>query len=201
MTTTWRDRLRDLMLRRGMNMKELSVAAGLGLTAIKDMLERGSVPSVERLDKVAVALGVTLSELYEGDESGAQTVSVLGIASAGEGWTAPPDDSQSGFEPITMKVEEGEPVAIVVRGDSMMPRYMDGDLLIGARRVGRAADNLIGLSCIVETEDGRRFIKFIHRGVVRGTYDLRSVNPAVDDIRGVRLAWAAPVQWIKCGRR
>ena len=201
MAQDWRDRLRALMVERGLNMKQLSATAGLGLTAVKDMLDRGQIPSVERFARVAEVLGVSLAELYEGGATPAPKVAVLGIASAGEGWIPPPDEADAGFEPVELSVTEGEAVAILVRGDSMQPRYQDGDVLIGARRAGRAVDNLIGLDCIVETADGERYVKFLARGTSRGAYNLRSRNPNIKDVENVKLAWAAPVVWVRIGRR
>lgn len=50
-------------------MKSLSLAAGLGETGVRDMLKRTQSPSVDALAKVAKALGMTLSQLYEGDRA------------------------------------------------------------------------------------------------------------------------------------
>lgn len=83
----------------------------------------------------------------------------------------------------------------------MAPVYREGDLLIGAKRTGKSADNLLGLDCIVVTEDGERYVKFLARGTARGAFNLRSYNPAHKDIENVRLSWAAPILWVKRSQR
>lgn len=46
-----------------MTMKAVSLEAGLGETFVRDMLERGRVPSVDKLLKLAHVVGATVSEL------------------------------------------------------------------------------------------------------------------------------------------
>lgn len=95
-----------------------------------------------------------------------------------------------------MKIDGGEPVAIEVRGDSMTPVYRNGDLLVAAKKVDRL-EGAVGCDCIVMTEDNERLIKFLVKGTTRGRYDLRSYNPANEDLKNVRISWAAPITWIK----
>jgi hypothetical protein len=49
-------------------MKSLSLAAGLGETGVRDMLKRTQSPSIDAVAKVARALDMTLSALYEGQQ-------------------------------------------------------------------------------------------------------------------------------------
>lgn len=191
---TWRDRIRAAMVSRRLNMKELSIAAGLGDTAVRDLLEGRSVhPKIETIAAIAEKLGMTVSELWEGEAASYQRIPVIGCASAGEAWE-PFSDELGEFE---LRVEGGEPVALEVRGDSMSPVYRDGDMIIGTKRAGPSADNLIGLDCIVVTENNERYIKYLMRGQTRGRFNLRSYNPAHKDIENVRLQWAAPILWIR----
>ena len=87
-------------------------------------------------------------------------------------------------------------ITIEIRGDSMSPVYRSGDKLI-CRRHLRAFDNLIGLDCAVLTEDGQGYVKILRRGTRPNRYNLKSYNVAQEDIENVKLAWAAPVVWIK----
>lgn len=81
-------------------------------------------------------------------------------------------------------------IAFEVAGDSMWPRYDPGDVVL-CWRFGGDAERLVGCEAAVKTADGRRFLKRILRGAVRGTYDLESHN--APPIRGVRLEWAAEI--------
>lgn len=183
-------------------MKALSLAAGLSETAVRSMLKLGHKPSIDKIEAIAGVLGMSLAELLEGDAGTYQRVRVLGYASSGEGWLPFDDEHTTApVEHIELRIEGGDPIAVQVRGDSMAPVYRDGDWLIGARRAGRAVDNLIGLDCILMTAKGERFIKFLTRGMVRGAYNLRSYNPTYKDLENVKISWAAPILLIKRSER
>lgn len=83
-------------------------------------------------------------------------------------------------------------VAVCVRGDSMFPRYMDGDVLIyDAHCTLKQAD---GQECIVSLLDGRKFVKTV-RAEGRGVATLESWN--APPIRSVEIEWVAKILWIK----
>ncbi len=44
--------------------------------------------------------------------------------------------------------------------------------------------------------DGRKEIKILMRGEVPGLYTLRSHDPKNDDVRNIKLRWAAPIQLV-----
>lgn len=194
MDDLWRDRLVARMEALGFTKASLSVAAGRGITFVRDLLA-GTTPSIENLQSVCEVLGVTVSYIMTGEVPVFQSINVIGKSSFGEGWDAlhnseKPDD-------VPMRTDGGEAIAIEVQGDSMRPFYRDRDVLIGAKSIGKHVDNLLGLDCIVMTEDGRRFIKALHRGSVRGTYTLRSLAHGKPDVDNVKLLWAAPITWIR----
>ena len=195
MDDLWRERLVRRMKELGFSAKTLSLAAGHGETFIRDLLA-GSDPSVEKLSRVVEVLGVTIGYILDGEAPTFQKVHVIGQVETAESW-APfePDPDQGGD--VEIRVDGGEAIAVEVQGDAMSPAYRDKDILIGAKSIGRYVDNLIGLDCIVMTEDGRRYVKILQKGVARGTFNLRSLKPGKDDIVGVKVVWAAPIAWIK----
>lgn len=84
-------------------------------------------------------------------------------------------------------------IGVIVRGDSMYPRYDDGDV-IGYFRDGRDPLDLIGKECIVKLADGRYFVKRLRRGSAQGLFNLESVNaPLIED---VVVEWAAEVHTV-----
>jgi phage repressor protein C with HTH and peptisase S24 domain len=192
MSNLWRKRLRSVIEHRSLNMKQLSLAAGLGETAVRDALERGQTPKIDNFAALAKALGLSLSELYEGEAAVAQAIQIIGAVSAGESWL-PIDD---GLGEIEMRVD-GDPVALEVRGDSMVPVYRPGDVLVGAKRHDTGIKQLVGQDCIVLTSTGERYVKYLQKSPARGHFTLRSYNPAHADIETVKLSWAAPILWIK----
>lgn len=177
---------------RKLDMKELSLLAGLGETAVRDALKRTGDVKASTLQAIADALGLSLSELYEGDEALFQRIPMVGYLSADEQWKALDER-----EPIELRLD-GEALAIEVRGNALLAGgYRHGDLIIGVRHVSGRYDNYIGLDCIVQTEDGERYIKYLARGTMRGRYNLRSYNPAEKDVENVQLQWVAPISWIR----
>jgi len=178
-------------------MKQLSRLAGRGETFVRDVLDYEKDPRLSNVIALADALGVSVGQLIVGDQPDFQSIPIIGRVAAGEGWNAVNDR----LGEIELRVEGGEPVALEVSGDSMKPVYRNGDLLIGAKRAGTTADNLIGLDCIVLTEDGDKYVKFLARGSVRGRFHLRSYNPAQKDVENVKLAWAAPIIWVRRTQR
>jgi len=187
----WRIRVKTLMQQHGIGAKPLSREAGL--RSVGYMLSKTDNPGVNTLAKVARVFGKTLGEIYDGDNLGRQRIRVIGAVAAGEAWTVYDDE----LSEVDLTIDGGEPIALEVTGDSMIPVYRSGDIIAGAKRTGAQVERCIGLDCIVMTEDGGRYLKYLARGPMRGRYNLRSYNPAVDDIIGVRIAWAAPVAWVR----
>lgn len=83
-------------------------------------------------------------------------------------------------------------VAVMVRGDSMYPRYMDGDTLIYDAHAPLEASN--GQECVVSLPDGRVFVKIV-RVEPSGKVTLESWN--APPIYGTIPEWVAPIIWVK----
>ncbi|MCW2275061.1 hypothetical protein GJ654_10045 [Rhodoblastus acidophilus] len=66
MDDQWKSRLEAEMARQGLDMKALSVRAGLGETYVRDALRRGRGGSLPALNKLAGALGRSLDWLIAG---------------------------------------------------------------------------------------------------------------------------------------
>lgn len=87
-----------------------------------------------------------------------------------------------------------EAVAVKVRGDSMYPRYMAGDVLIYDRHIPLTKAD--GMECIVSLVDGRKFVKIVRpEGCVLATLESWNAPP----IRSVQVEWVAPILWVKRG--
>lgn len=82
---------------------------------------------------------------------------------------------------------QGDVVAVIVRGDSMYPRYFDGEYLFysGERR---PPDELVGRECVVWLKDGRALVKRLRRGTAKGLFNLESFNAPVMEDQAVVLA-------------
>jgi len=82
-------------------------------------------------------------------------------------------------------------VALDVRGDSMHTFAENGALIYFEDQRAPLDPDLIGVPCVVETEDGRVLVKRPKRGSQPGLYDLESDFGPV--MRDVRLTWAAEI--------
>lgn len=198
MQEDWRARLKRLIDETpGLSMKTLSLKAGLGASTLHDILKRGRSPSIDVLIAVAAALGMRPSQLIDGDAPGAMQIPITGIVGR-EVWTAA-DDAQARL--AAFDIGGNDTITLEVRGNDMAPVYRDGDVLFCNRQFGPNADNLIGLDCALRTASGDNYIKILKRGSRPGRFNLKSYNPAIDDIEDVALQWVAPVAWIKRGVR
>jgi transcriptional regulator with XRE-family HTH domain len=79
----WKSRLRARLDERNIPMKTASLAAGLGETFVRDILERNRRPSAENLAALARVLGTTVSYLL-GDDSGRAGADTAMAAGFGE---------------------------------------------------------------------------------------------------------------------
>ena len=63
MQETWKSRIEHLISERGTNRNAVSTAIGRNRTYIRDVLDRGTVPSIDSAIAIAQSLGVTVGYL------------------------------------------------------------------------------------------------------------------------------------------
>jgi len=117
-------------------------------------------------------------------------VPVVGIVGAGS--EIFPMDDGGALEWIDAMPGLGpDAVAVTVRGNSMFPRYLDGDTLVYDRHVTPRQAN--GQECVVRLKDGRCLVKTVrHRDNI---VSLDSYN--APSIENVAVDWLAPIVWVK----
>lgn len=195
MDKDWRQRLQLIIDERGIAVTRVSEDAGLDRSTLQKVLSGGNI-SVNKFIGVCRALGVRPGEILEGEDSFVPSVPIVGFVSAGEGWT-PIEGGAT--EAVDIEIAKPDTIAVEVRGDSMSPVYRNGDTLICQRLFGPFVDNLIGRDCVIQTADGRNYVKILKRGSKPNRVTLKSYDPLVDDIEDVAISWAAPVLWVKRG--
>lgn len=86
-----------------------------------------------------------------------------------------------------------EALAAVIRGDSMYPRYDDGNIIMWTRHL--PPQEMLNKEAVVALADGRILVKIITRGSAPGLWTLTSFNaaPIIDQV----VEWAAPIEWVK----
>ena len=153
-------------------------------------------PSRGSAKRYAKAFKVKWDWLLEGEGSPsfkAPMAPVLGYVGAGA-QVFPVDDFAFGEGLDEVELPPGAPVgaiAVIARGDSMYPRYFDGEKLFYVNR--EPPSELIGQECVVGLKDGRVLVKILRRGSRPRRFDLESWNaPLLED---QDVEWAAPVKW------
>lgn len=121
-------------------------------------------------------------------------IPIMGYVGAGaeiepEFEQVPPDGLEQVEVPFP--VQDGL-IGFQVRGDSQLPKYEDGEILVVEAEQPVATDRLIGEMAVVRTYDGKRLVKRIMPGPKPYTYNLESHNAKT--IIGARIAWASPIR-------
>lgn len=180
--------LKRAMERVGAKPKPLAIAAGLGETAVRDLLSPDSKDvKVSTLQKLAAQLHTTLEDLIGGElvplrgRIGAGGSIVYDDIGVSEGVPRPPGLS-------------GALEALEVQGDSMLPKFSEGDVVYIQRLHDGLHPSYFGEYCAVRLETGETYLKILARGSRPGHYTLRSLNAA--DIEDVKIVWATPIVMI-----
>jgi transcriptional regulator with XRE-family HTH domain len=198
-----RELVAAIMKARGWKQTELAERLGTTQSIVSRWLS-GSEPRGHKRD-VLRALARE-SGIYD---DGPAYIPIMGFVGAG-GDVSPdfeqiPDD---GLEQVELDAPVGivkDPIGFVVRGQSMISRYDEGDIVVVERDQPYPPEEMYGMTAVVRTHDGHRYLKVVQRGYERGTFNLESLRKEDDDepIRSVRVAWASPVRVIipNVGRR
>jgi phage repressor protein C with HTH and peptisase S24 domain len=94
-------------------------------------------------------------------------------------------------EPGERQVEipaEGDIEAFVVKGDSMRPRFLPGEIVLYDPDPAHSPAELVGQYAVVQTADGQTLIKILRKGSREDRYRLESFN--ADPIEDVEVSFA-----------
>jgi phage repressor protein C with HTH and peptisase S24 domain len=196
-----------LAARYGMTASGLARKAGLDATSFNKSKRtspdgRDRWPSTESVAKVLRATGATLEDFLRLVEPGGELrrsmVPLIGMTQAGAGKFFTDDGLPTGgpgWEEIDFPDFGQEKVfALEVTGDSMLPLYRDGDVLI----VSPTASIRKGDRVVVRTSGGEVTAKELKRRTAK-TLELRSLNSDHPDriISMEEVAWVARVMWAR----
>ena len=193
-----------LAARAGLSPSGLAKRAGLDPTTFNRSKRitpdgRARWPSTESVAKALAATGTTVDSFVQLiDDSGratVQAVPLIGFAEAGAGGFF--DDGGfpvgKGWDEIAFPaVSDEHAYALEISGDSMLPAYRRGDVII----VSPAAPIRRGDRVVVKTRDGEVMVKELARKTARSV-ELQSLNAAHADrtlpLRDV--LWMARIVW------
>ena len=167
--------------------------------------ENGTMPfSFEAAERYAKAFRVNATSLYKnkGDltdesESVAEEYNIVhGIIRAGRG-EAMIDMSDTQIQPEYVKVIKDEKsVYLRISGDSMAPKYEDGETLEFGRVFYDAAE-LIGKRAWVTLDTGEELFKIIRAGTEEGKFILLSLNSNYEPLININILKARPLLGVK----
>lgn len=205
------DAIDALASENGLTASGLAKAAGLDPTAFNKSKRvtrsgRARWPSTESLAKVLDATGSTLDAFFRLVDAGkrprgfaairsAQHIPVIGLAQAGAAGFF--DDGGfpvgGGWDDVVFPdVNDDNAYALEVSGDSMLPVYRDGDIVVVSPNAAlRRGDRVVA-----KTRSGEVMAKILKRKNAQRVV-LGSLNPAYDD-RELALAeidWIARIVW------
>jgi phage repressor protein C with HTH and peptisase S24 domain len=154
---------------------------------------RARWPSTESIAKALAATGTnveTFTSLIADNRGAAQAVPLIGFAEAGVGGYF--DDGGfpvgKGWDEIAFPaVNDEHAYALEISGDSMLPAYRDGDVII----VSPAAPIRRGDRVVVRTKEGEVMAKELKRQT-KNTIELKSLNSD----HGERMLTMEDVVWI-----
>ena len=84
-----------------------------------------------------------------------------------------------------------ETIAFEVVGDSMLPRYENGDIIVVYREQRHPPSSFYGEEAAVRLKSGERYLKTIERGKSPTLVNLTSFN--AKPIKGVKLEWIGEI--------
>ena len=85
----------------------------------------------------------------------------------------------------------GEAIAFEVTGDSMLPKYESGDVIVVYREQRHPLASFYGEEAAVRLKTGERYLKTIERGKSPSMVNLTSFN--AKPITGVKLEWIGEI--------
>ncbi|HLL27428.1 MAG TPA: S24 family peptidase [Xanthobacteraceae bacterium] len=174
------------MKESGITMAELARQSKTSRQQVQRLVKGGRKLSKEWAERFAPHLGTTAAQLMFGPRTG------FAVGYVGAGEFIPIDDHAIGAGLEEVEIPAGVPddaVLLIVRGDSMAPRYFDNEYLF-YRRDNRPPAELIGRECVIKLTDGRMYVKELRRGEA-GLFTLFGWNSPL--IENVTVEWAAPV--------
>ncbi|KQZ49745.1 hypothetical protein ASD54_12465 [Rhizobium sp. Root149] len=183
------DKIRAIMKASGWKQMQLADHLGVSQSTVNRWLA-GAEPEGHRRDAINDAYERLSVDGPASNDGGWYPVPIMGYVGAGaeimpEFEQVPPEGLDQVHVPFPLP---DDMMALEIRGDSMLPVYKDGHVLVVYRDQKKPVAAFFGEDAAVRTSDGRRFLKTIMRG---SPITLMSFNAA--PIENVSLEWVGEI--------
>jgi hypothetical protein len=189
------ERMEELDLRAS----DIERRGGLKPGSVRDYLGRpdrpGNEPSIEKAVRLAKAVNWTLEQFYHNVNKIELKLRIDGVTKGQGMWSSVDRDRP---EEIPLEIPTKGLVAIKVSREGEAPHlgFRAGDTIVGNKFEGPNFGNLVRTECVICTDDGQRLLGVLHPGTKKGRYNVQPLNPMVEAIHDVALAWVAPITLI-----
>jgi repressor LexA len=166
--------------RTGKSKGGLAEAMGVRPGAVSEILSGIRLIKASEIEPITEYLALT-------------SVPIMGRVGAGasiepEHEQVPPEGL--GEVELPFPIEE-ETIAFEVSGDSMLPKYENGDVIVVYREQRHPLSSFYGEEAAVRLKTGERYLKTIERGKSSTLVNLKSFN--AKPINGVKLEWIGEI--------
>lgn len=185
------NRIAELRELAGMTQGQLAKAAKTSQPQI-DRLESGERNLTHAwMVRLAKAMNRMPLELI-GEPT--QKVPVVGYVDAGQTVYLSHDDYApgEGMYKLDIPTSVGKVVGVEIRGNSMAPRYYDGEVIFYTRTKPDLRE-LLNQECVIHLTDGTIYLKWLRAGSKPGHFNLESSSPSVPTMIDKEVDWAGPV--------
>lgn len=208
-------RLKSLRMMTGLSRKALEEQYGISASTIQSwedakaggLTEKGAKRVITVFKKEGVRCSIDwllfgigfppqlsnkLFDESESGEAGSHHTPTIGLET-------PSEDRAIVNELLVFRQNNPDAVEYIVADNGMSPSFTEGDYIAGKRRLGNHIDSVVGMDCVIETQDNEILFRRLKRGQKAGTYNLICTNidttvkhPVLYDRE---LLSAAPVIW------
>ena len=180
MTTLDAATIERALERTGKSKGGLARVMGVRPGAVSEILSGIRLIKASEIEPIMEYLGLNL-------------VPIMGRVGAGA--VIEPEDEQvppEGLGEVELPFPiSGETIAFEVSGDSMLPKYENGDVIVVYREQRQPLASFYGEEAVVRLKTGQRYLKTVERSKTANAVNLTSFN--AKPINGVKLEWIGEI--------
>ncbi|MCW1934556.1 S24 family peptidase [Pararhodobacter zhoushanensis] len=199
MKTSFRDAFFIALHESGRSMRDVAIASGVSYEQLKKFKQgKSEKTNAEDAAALAAALGHSVESLL--GTAGVSVRSMIAVAGrVGAGAIVNLTDDHTKGEGLYQiicppQIQPSGVVGVEIEGDSMVPIYHPGDVLLYSRHALGVPSEALNRICVAEDMDGHAWVKQVRIGTEHGLFNLISANPSGQNMLDVPLKWAAPVR-------